>query len=86
MGYETSDLAGVADNVKDAWHRYLDLFEPLRPELYRYSRALTRSAWDAEDLTQDVLPRGLVALGGSVSGDLPLTSRHRPPRGLIFFD
>lgn len=22
MGYETSDLAGVADNVKDAWHRY----------------------------------------------------------------
>jgi len=30
-----------------------DLHEPLRPELYRYCRHLTRSPWDADDLVQD---------------------------------
>jgi Sigma-70 region 2 len=64
MGNEKSDLGGVADDVKDAWHRYLDILEPLRPELYRYARALTRSAWDAEELAQDALARGFVTLGG----------------------
>jgi len=36
MDNEKADLHGVADDVKDAWHRYLDVFEPLRAELYRY--------------------------------------------------
>ena len=64
MGDKKADLHGVAGDVKDAWHRYLDVFEPLRPDLYRYARALTRNAWDAEDLAQDALTRGFVTLGG----------------------
>ena len=64
MGSEKAGLDAVATDVKDAWHRYLDLFEPLRPELYRFCRALTRNAWDAEDLAQDALTRGFVTLGG----------------------
>jgi RNA polymerase sigma-70 factor (ECF subfamily) len=53
----------LGDDVKSSWHRFLDAFEPLRPELYRYCRALTHSAWDAEDLTQDTLMRAFVTLG-----------------------
>jgi RNA polymerase sigma-70 factor, ECF subfamily len=56
-------LDGQADSAKAAWHRFVETFEPLRPELYRYCRALTRNAWDAEDLVQDALARGLVTLG-----------------------
>src|SRR6476661_1170322 len=52
-----------ADNTRAAWQRFVETFEPLRPELYRYCRALTRNAWDAEDLVQDALARGLVTLG-----------------------
>ena len=51
------------DEARTAWHRFVEAFEPLRPELYRYCRFLTRNAWDAEDLVQDTLARGLVTLG-----------------------
>ena len=44
------------------WHRFLETYEPLRAELYRYCRYLTRSPWDAEDLTQDALARAFVTL------------------------
>jgi RNA polymerase sigma-70 factor (ECF subfamily) len=54
------DLAAVA---RDACRRFSETFEPLRPELYRYCRHLTRSPWDAEDLAQDTLARALVTLG-----------------------
>lgn len=37
--------------------------EPLRPELYRYCRYLTRSPWDAEDVVQDTFARAFVTLG-----------------------
>jgi RNA polymerase sigma-70 factor (ECF subfamily) len=77
MSNEKAGLDGVADDVKDAWHRYLDVFEPLRPELYRFSRALTRSAFDAEDLAQDALIRGFVTLGG-------LFQEIRNPRAWLF--
>ncbi|HEV7764129.1 MAG TPA: RNA polymerase sigma factor [Thermoanaerobaculia bacterium] len=53
----------LSDVVKDSWHRFLDLYEPLRPELYRYCRYLTRSPWDAEDLVQDTMARAFVTLG-----------------------
>jgi RNA polymerase sigma-70 factor, ECF subfamily len=53
----------LTDDVRSSWHRFLDVFEPMRPELYRYCRCLTRSAWDAEDLVQDTLVRGFVTLG-----------------------
>ena len=56
----TTDLS---DSVKESWHRFLDVFEPLRPELYKYCRYLTRSAWDAEDLVQDAMARAFVTLG-----------------------
>ena len=52
-----------ADEARAAWQRFVVAFEPLRPELYRYCRYLTRNAWDAEDLVQDALARGLVTLG-----------------------
>ena len=53
----------AADSARTAWQRFSETFEPLRPELYRYCRYLTHNAWDAEDLVQDALARGLVTLG-----------------------
>jgi RNA polymerase sigma-70 factor (ECF subfamily) len=53
----------AAPQAQAAWHRFLDVVEPLRPDLYRYCRALTRDAWDAEDLAQDTLARAMVTLG-----------------------
>jgi RNA polymerase sigma-70 factor (ECF subfamily) len=55
--------AELSEKVKGSWQRFLDLYEPLRPELYRYCRYLTRSPWDAEDLVQDTLARAFATLG-----------------------
>jgi len=55
----TSELTSTA---KRSWHRFLEVYEPLRPELYRYCGYLTRSPWDAEDLAQDTLARAFVTL------------------------
>ncbi len=49
--------------VQGSWHRFLDTYEPLRTELYRYCRHLTRRPWDAEDLAQDTMARAFVTLG-----------------------
>lgn len=57
---EMTELSGT---VKASWQRFLDVYEPLRPELYRYCRYLTRSPWDAEDLVQDTMARAFVTLG-----------------------
>lgn len=59
----THDLGELPDDVRTSWQRFLDVFEPLRPDLYRYCRYLTHSPWDAEDLVQDALARGFVTLG-----------------------
>ena len=56
-------LGALSDTLKTSWHRFLDLYEPLRPELFRYCRYLTRSPWDAEDLAQDALARAFVTMG-----------------------
>jgi RNA polymerase sigma-70 factor (ECF subfamily) len=53
----------LRDELRAAWHRYLDLLAPLRPALHGYCRRLTGSAWDADDLVQDTLLRGFGALG-----------------------
>ena len=49
--------------IQSSWDGFLGVFEPLRPDLYRYCRHLTRSPWDAEDLVQDSLARAFVTLG-----------------------
>jgi RNA polymerase sigma-70 factor (ECF subfamily) len=71
------DVQKLSDDVKASWHRFLDAFEPIRPELYRYCRHLTHSPWDAEDLAQDALTRAFVTLG-TLFGELP------NPRAWIF--
>src|SRR5689334_23476443 len=53
----------LAPGLRSAWHRFLTTYEPLRSELYRYCRHLTRSPWDAEDLAQDAMARAFVTLG-----------------------
>lgn len=50
-------------SVRTSWHGFLETYEPLRTDLYRYCRHLTRSPWDAEDLAQDTLARAFVTLG-----------------------
>lgn len=57
----------TAKLLRDAWFRYLDTIEPIRPSLYRYCRRITRGVWDAEDLLQETLLKGFGAIG---RGDL----------------
>jgi RNA polymerase sigma-70 factor (ECF subfamily) len=67
----------LSGTLRTSWQRFLDVFEPLRPELYRYCRYLTRSPWDAEDLVQDAFARGFVTLG-CLAQEVP------NPRGWLF--
>lgn len=60
MSTDPQDLPVV---VRDSWHRFAETYEPLRGELYRYCRHLTRSPWDAEDLAQDTMSRAFATLG-----------------------
>lgn len=52
---ETPQL--LRDDLRTAWHRFIDMLVPLRAALYTYCRRLTGSIWDAEDLVQDTLLR-----------------------------
>jgi RNA polymerase sigma-70 factor (ECF subfamily) len=63
----------LPESVRGSWQRFLDDYEALRPELYRYSRHLTRTPWDAEDLTQDALMRAFVTL--AQTGESPPNPR-----------
>src|SRR6478735_1184372 len=49
--------------AQTSWHGFLEAYEPLRSDLYRYCRHLARSPWDAEDLAQDAMARAFVTLG-----------------------
>ncbi len=55
--------ASLASALRTSWNAFLDTYEPLRSDLYRYCRHLTRSPWDAEDLAQDAMARAFVTLG-----------------------
>ena len=57
------DSESLPRDVRVAWHRFADTYEPLRADLYRYCRYLTRSPWDAEDLAQDAFARAFATLG-----------------------
>jgi len=70
----TSELSAT---VSQSWKRFLEIYEPLRPALYRFCRYLSRSPWDAEDLVQDTLARAFATLGG-------LTEPPRDPRAWLF--
>src|SRR5262249_43917139 len=67
----TSNLASAAQG---SWRRFLETYEPLRSQLYRYCRYLTRSPWDAEDLAQDALARAFVTLA-RMHGEEPVHPR-----------
>jgi RNA polymerase sigma-70 factor (ECF subfamily) len=58
----TDQLETLAEDARRSWHGFLLVYEPLRGELYRYCRYLTRSPWDAEDLAQDALARAFATL------------------------
>jgi RNA polymerase sigma-70 factor (ECF subfamily) len=75
MSRRTTDPLG--DAVKASWSRFLETYEPLRPELYRYCRHLTRSPWDAEDMVQDTLARAFTSLG-------LMTPQPSNPRAWLF--
>jgi RNA polymerase sigma-70 factor, ECF subfamily len=70
-------LPQLGADIRASWQRFLDTFEPLRPELYRYCRHLAQSPWDAEDLAQDTLARAFVTLG-------TLFSHFPEPRAWLF--
>jgi len=53
----------LQDELRGAWHRFLDLLAPTRPTLHAYCRRLTGNLWDAEDLLQDTLLRTFGTLG-----------------------
>jgi len=53
----------LRDETRAAWHRFLDLVVPFRPQLHGYCRRLTGDIWDAEDLVQETLLKGFATLG-----------------------
>ncbi len=58
-------------DLSGAYRGFLETYEPLRADLYRYCRYLTRSPWDAEDLAQDALARAFVTLAQMHGGEPP---------------
>jgi RNA polymerase sigma-70 factor (ECF subfamily) len=64
-------------DLRTAWHRYVDLLVPLRPELHRYCRRLAGNVWDAEDLVQETLVRAFGHWGVSYGA-------VRNPRAYLF--
>jgi RNA polymerase sigma-70 factor (ECF subfamily) len=73
MTAQSEPPASLAASLRSSWHGFVDTYEPLRSQLYRYCRHLTRSAWDAEDLAQEAMARAFVTLGQM--GDAPPNPR-----------
>jgi RNA polymerase sigma-70 factor (ECF subfamily) len=65
----TESQEALRQDLRTAWHRYVDLLAPVRPALHGYCRRLAGNVWDAEDLVQDTLVRAFSqwgVAGGSV--------------------
>src|SRR5262245_41007822 len=62
MGDDTDFNDQVRRSLVGAWHRYVTVLDPIRPDLFRYCRQLTGNLWDAEDLVQETLLRGFAQL------------------------
>jgi RNA polymerase sigma-70 factor (ECF subfamily) len=60
---ETESPDALRQDLRTAWHRYVDLVAPARPALHGYCRRLTGNLWDAEDLVQDTLVRAFSQWG-----------------------
>src|ERR1043165_1987179 len=71
---KSEELPGA---VSQTWRRFLEVYEPMRPALYRFCRYVSRSPWDAEDLVQDTLARAFATLGG-------MLEPPRDPRAWLF--
>src|SRR5437879_5902967 len=72
----------TAKALREAWFRFLDTIEPIRPALYRYCRQVTGDIWNAEDLLQDTLLKGFGAIGrGEVTSK---SARVKSPRAYLF--
>ena len=67
----------LASGVREAWLRFVDTIEPLRPDLFRFCLRLTGNPFDAEDLVHDGMLRafGTFGLGGE---------EIRQPRAFLF--
>jgi RNA polymerase sigma-70 factor (ECF subfamily) len=63
MADEIDISEAMRDELRGAWHRFVDRVAPLRPALHGYCRKLTGNVWDAEDLSQDALLRAFATLG-----------------------
>jgi RNA polymerase sigma-70 factor (ECF subfamily) len=70
-------ISELSTTVSASWKRFLEIYEPLRPVLYRFCRSLSRTPWDAEDLVQDALARAFATLGG-------LREPPRDPKAWLF--
>src|SRR5437762_13460196 len=65
-GRDMADLElpdGLRDDLRAAWHCYVDVMAPLRPTRHGYCSRLTGNLSDAEDLVQDTLLRAFGTLG-----------------------
>jgi len=68
MGDESAQVElpdDLREELRGAWHRYVDRTAPLRPALHAYCRRLTGDVFDAEDLVQDTLIRAFGRLGST---------------------
>jgi len=53
----------LKDHLREAWHVFVDVVAPARPQLHQYCLKLTGNIWDAEDLVQDTLAKSFAYLG-----------------------